>query len=144
MSNKVRRTSVVAIFGVLSVGMSIVAFSQDEGRGGFEEEEINSAMSQYAALYLDNCAVCHGDELEGAAQGTPLVGELRHGAMQSDIERAIRDGFAQSGMPGWSATLSDGDIRNLALYVTETRADFQLHRLPLQRAARDSDRYDPQ
>lgn len=80
---------------------------------------------RYAALFLSQCAVCHGDNLEGAAQGTPLIGaDLRHGDSIDDIAASIATGFPPAGMPEWSRTLSAADIRNLALYITETRAGF--------------------
>ena len=45
-----------------------------------------------------NCAVCHGEDLRGAAQGTPLVGiDLRHGDTVQEIARSIASGFPDSG-----------------------------------------------
>jgi glucose/arabinose dehydrogenase len=69
-----------------------------------------------------NCAVCHGEDLRGAAQGTPLVDiDLRQGDTVQDIARSIASGFPDSGMPAWSETLSEKKIWNLALYVAEQR-----------------------
>ena len=91
-------------------------------------EEIE-ALSQrpmvdpFVALYNDRCALCHGEDLFGAAQGTPLVGiELNHGDSVEAIAKSIGDGFPARGMPGWSATLSADQIWNIALYVAERRA----------------------
>jgi len=87
-------------------------------------------LSDYASMYLQHCAVCHGEQLEGAAQGVPLLGELKHGDSVGEISNSIATGFAAKGMPPWSETLSDLDIKNIALYVAETRlnldyGDFQ-------------------
>ncbi len=72
--------------------------------------------------FNDNCGVCHGEDLQGAALGTPLVGiDLRHGDSVEDIARSIADGFPDTGMPGWSETMSESQIWNLALYVAEQR-----------------------
>ncbi len=87
------------------------------------------AMSQrpmvdpFVALYNENCAVCHGEDLFGAAQGTPLIGiGLNHGDSVEAIAKSIGDGFPARGMPGWSATMTTDQIWNLALYVAERRA----------------------
>ena len=77
-----------------------------------------------AEMYQENCAVCHGESLEGAPQGVPLLGELRHGETATDIVTSIRNGYVDSGMPSWRDNLSNSDIRNLALYITESRANI--------------------
>jgi glucose/arabinose dehydrogenase len=76
-----------------------------------------------APLYAQNCTVCHGENLEGAAQGTPLVGRpLVRGDSVDDIARNISEGFAATGMPAWSKTLDENQIRGLAILISEKRA----------------------
>jgi aldose sugar dehydrogenase len=86
------------------------------------------AMAQqdpFVATYAESCAVCHGANLEGAAQGTPLVGiPLKHGESIDDIANSIAAGFPQTGMPAWSATLDATKIRRLAIFISEKRADL--------------------
>jgi glucose/arabinose dehydrogenase len=94
-----------------------------------QEDDVFS--SRYARTFQDVCAVCHGDRLQGAAQGTPLVGvDLVHGDSVTEIVESITDGFADKGMPAWSGTLSDEQIKNMALFISEVRqgldyADFK-------------------
>lgn len=72
--------------------------------------------------FNDKCAVCHGEDLQGAPLGTPLVGmDLRHGDTVEEIALSIANGFPETGMPPWSETLKDSQIWNLALYVAEQR-----------------------
>jgi len=74
-------------------------------------------------LYETNCAVCHGTSLEGAPQGTALVGrELSHGDSLEAIVASIANGSIAKGMPAWSATLDDEAIRTLAIFVVENRS----------------------
>ena len=104
---------------ILCLGVSCGGVLAQDGQPGGE------TLQGYSSLFKAQCAVCHGDNLEGAAQGTPLVGvDLRHGDSVDDIAVSIGTGFPASGMPEWSRTLSEADIRNLALYVSETRAGF--------------------
>src|SRR5262249_52753317 len=75
--------------------------------------------------YVENCAVCHGANLEGAAQGTPLAGTaLRHGESVDEIAKSIAGGFPQTGMPAWSATMDATVIRRLAIFVSEKRSEL--------------------
>src|SRR6185503_2358396 len=76
----------------------------------------------FLAPYTQHCAVCHGANLEGAAQGTPLAGvALRHGNSADEIAKSIADGVPQTAMPAWSATLDATQIRRLAILISEKR-----------------------
>ena len=76
----------------------------------------------FAPLYVENCAVCHGESFEGAALGPALVGrELTHGDTVNDIARSIAEGFPERGMPPWAGVLDEGQIRSLAILIGEQR-----------------------
>ena len=77
------------------------------------------------AMYQENCAVCHGENLEGAPLGRPLRGDLLHGSSVTEIEASISNGYEQTGMPAWQRTLNDAQIRNLALYIAEARTNVE-------------------
>ena len=91
----------------------------------------------FAGPYREHCGVCHGDNLEGAAQGTPLVGvDLKHGDSIDALGRSIAAGFPSAGMPAWSETLDDDAIQRLAIFIAEQRAaltytDFKVAAPPL-------------
>ena len=73
-------------------------------------------------LFNDWCASCHGEDLQGSTLGTPLVGtDLRHGDSVKDIAKNIATGFPETDMPGWSESLTESQIWNLALYIAEQR-----------------------
>ncbi len=76
----------------------------------------------FAPLYAENCAVCHGEAFEGAAQGPALVGRaLSHGDSVAQISASIETGFPERGMPAWSSSLNEGQIRSLAILIAEQR-----------------------
>ncbi len=58
-----------------------------------------SGGSESRLRYLEHWAVCHGDKLQGAAQGTSLRADLRHGDSVPQVVAAIADGLAALGMP---------------------------------------------
>ncbi len=90
----------------------------------FAQAQAYSGVTESIALFQENCTVCHGENLEGAPQGTPLLGELRHGDAMADITASISSGYAASGMPTWRDSLSSAQIRNIALFILETRANI--------------------
>ena len=80
----------------------------------------------FTPLYAENCSVCHGESLEGGPLGTPLVGrDLLHGDSIAEIVKSISDGFG-SQMPAWSKTLDEGQIRGLAILISERRSDYRM------------------
>ena len=82
-------------------------------------------VDPFTAPYVENCAVCHGLNLEGAAQGVPLAGKpLVHGDSVDAIARSIANGVPETRMPGFSATMDDVTIRRIAMMISEKRANL--------------------
>lgn len=76
----------------------------------------------FEALYEQQCAVCHGNELQGEAIGVPLVGrDLLHGESLEEVAVSIAEGYPDSGMPAWSEALTTTQIRTLAVFIVEQR-----------------------
>lgn len=112
--------SVLLVMVVFALSLSVVHV-RAQGTGGGEKE-----ISLIQDVYSSNCAVCHGAELEGDAQGVSLVGRmLSHGDSIEDIENTIRNGVPSKGMPGWSEALAESDILGLAILIRERRAGWQ-------------------
>ena len=92
-----------------------------------------AATDPFAQVYDANCTVCHGSNLEGAAQGPPLAGvALVHGASIDEISKSIAEGYPARGMPAFSQTLSEAQIKGLSIFVSEKRldrsmTDFKVH-----------------
>lgn len=86
------------------------------------EERRISGLAAVEARFNEYCAVCHGDRMQGAPQGSPLVGtDLIHGESMDALVSSISQGFAEKGMPGWSDTFTDQEIKSLALWISEHR-----------------------
>jgi aldose sugar dehydrogenase len=79
----------------------------------------------FASVYRDSCSACHGENLEGAAQGPALAGSaLRHGDSIEQITKSIAAGFPDTGMPAWSRTLDAVKIQRLAILIAEKRGNL--------------------
>ncbi|ARN74325.1 PQQ-dependent sugar dehydrogenase [Oceanicoccus sagamiensis] len=80
-------------------------------------------MAGFSLLFNENCAVCHGENLKGAAQGPALIGKpLINGDDMDSLVASISKGNSAKGMPAWSGILSKLQINNLALYIAERRS----------------------
>ena len=95
---------------------------------GDEEEDTHGRDAwvrpdEVGAVYTEHCAVCHGEALEGAAQGPALVGvPLAGGESVQELVHSIAEGNAAKGMPGWRGTLPPARLRSFAIYILEKRA----------------------
>lgn len=98
--------------------LSAAAHSEERRRGG---------LSNVEQVYQANCAICHGERLQGnQPQGPALVGvELKHGASVPELASSISRGFADKGMPGWENIFSEEEVKSLALWVAENRDGLQ-------------------
>lgn len=91
----------------------------------------------FTSTYAEVCAACHGANLEGTPQGLPLAGRaLIHGDSVDDIARSISQGLPGQRMPAFSATLDPLQIRRMAIFIAEKRAelsyaDFAISRPPV-------------
>ena len=112
---RILRILLLSIGGVLLVGFGVIAFLFYRG--------VN--FDPLESAYEENCGACHGQNMEGTGQGTPLVGvAFRHGESVEAISASIANGFPAQGMPGWSGILPETEIRRLAIFISERRADL--------------------
>ncbi|MES0879879.1 cytochrome-c oxidase, cbb3-type subunit III [Roseibium sp. SCP14] len=87
-------------------------------RAGLETDEgVDLAAGQ--VLYEDNCAACHGDNLEGIQEvGAPslMSANYLYGKTLADIKEQVFN--ARNGvMPAWNERLDPATIKSLTVYV---------------------------
>jgi glucose/arabinose dehydrogenase len=85
----------------------------------------SALVDPFVVTYIDNCASCHGDDLQGQpGKGTPLLGnDLSHGDSVAALSKTIAHGIPGTSMAGWSEDLSPTEIRSLSIYIAERRVD---------------------
>lgn len=77
-----------------------------------------------ATLFADNCSGCHGEDAKGMVEtGAPNLTDAywTYGGDRATIRHTVYGG-RQGLMPTWEARLSPLDIKLLALYVLDMRA----------------------
>ena len=83
-----------------------------------QEAVAYSGVTASRLAFQENCAVCHGENLEGAAQGTSLRGDLVHGEAMADVVASISTGYVDTGMPSWDDIFSPVQVQGLAMYLS--------------------------
>ena len=78
-------------------------------------------------FYAQNCAACHGKEMQGGLAPSLLDDQWSHGSTDADLARVIAKGIEDS-MPGYSDELSDAEVRAMVIYIRERRAGFSPNR----------------
>lgn len=71
-----------------------------------------------AQLYQNNCAVCHGANMEGGVGPTLVQHKWLHGEpTRANLQKVIGNGVPDKGMPSWSPSLKSSEIEALADYI---------------------------
>jgi len=72
-----------------------------------------------AAIYQQNCAQCHGADLNGGNATSLVDGVWQFGAENGYQFRNIKFGIAHLGMPSYEKTLKDDEIRAVMSYMKD-------------------------
>ncbi|MEO7578635.1 MAG: PQQ-dependent sugar dehydrogenase [Massilia sp.] len=80
---------------------------------------VNAAPELTAqALYQNNCAACHGANMEGGVGPTLLQHKWLHGEpTKANLQQVIGNGVPEKGMPAWSTVLRPAEIERLAEHL---------------------------
>ncbi len=73
--------------------------------------------------YQENCASCHGVDLEGGNEGPALLGPMEHGTTVAELFQEISKGAPDTGMPAYAEQLLPTEIKGIAIYIAERRVD---------------------
>ena len=95
------------LLSLISLSFASTATAQgfDPSKVDWEKLSKIPMRDGFIKQFNDKCAVCHGEDLQGAPLGTPLVGmDLRHGDTVEEIALSIANGFPETGMPAESTT----------------------------------------
>lgn len=71
-------------------------------------------------LYAQFCAGCHGTDLQGNRAGSLLDKKWVNASDDAGLRRVIRNGVRRSGMPGFSKTFTESEIRALVILIRES------------------------
>lgn len=93
--------------GILVVLTAIIAVCMS-----FNVGRSKSLTKDAAANYKTYCAGCHGEKMDMFVDRS-----WRHGNKKEDLFKAVKNGYADEGMPAFGESLSDKEINALADYI---------------------------
>lgn len=133
MGRNIIIATLVALIATMTVAIVLIG-----GRGTADDPQAGD-VAEGRQLYLENCAACHGDTLEGqpnwrerlpnGRMPAPPHDETGHTWHHSDDQlfRITRDGVAaivggnyESDMPGFGEILTDDEIWAVLDYIKST------------------------
>ena len=71
-----------SIVPLLTFLLPPISYAQDEAIA-------YSGITESRMMFQDYCASCHGENLEGSAQGSPLRGNLTYGESMNDVNEYV-------------------------------------------------------
>ncbi len=85
----------------------------------------SSEARDVTAFFSNNCAACHGINLQGGTAPSLLTNVWKQGSDDISIARAISEGNPSKGMPGWKEALAEAEIRAMVVLLREKIAKAQ-------------------
>jgi mono/diheme cytochrome c family protein len=109
----------------LAAAILLLALSACDREGGRGRVVAAIPAEQAEALFMDKCAICHGEKGDGRGPRRASLfarppdfrqPSWREGKSLSDVRTAIREGRPGSDMPAWKG-LDEAEVAGLAEYV---------------------------
>jgi len=82
------------------------------------------AIAAGEGIYVQNCAMCHGANLEGGIGAALNDADWIHGSDAETVIRIITEGVPEKGMLTWGPILGPEKINQVAAYVLDRNAGF--------------------
>ncbi len=87
---------------------------------------LRAQVREVGWLYAQNCAGCHGANLEGGQTDSLLDDRWIHGRGDDEtLFRIIRDGDELNGMPPMKGDLNEAEVRALVVFIREKAAQAE-------------------
>ena len=87
----------------------------DENTVVMLEDENELALG--ASIFINKCAVCHGNEGQGGVGPNMTDNYFIHGGTINDVFKTIKYGVPEKGMISWKSQLRSSDMQRVASYI---------------------------
>ncbi len=109
ISNTLRAAALIAICWI-----AFAESTPETSQPAVDPELVEKGRAVYAAF----CLACHGAEDVAIESPSNLFDrEWHYGNEPEQIERSIRKGILEKGMPAWDQMITDEDIDSLVAYL---------------------------
>jgi glucose/arabinose dehydrogenase len=79
----------------------------------------SAAGGKVEDVYQNLCASCHGNNMQGGLGPSLVDAQWVYGSSNEEIANIIKNGAGEGGMPAFSKSLSDQEIRGLVIFMRE-------------------------
>jgi cytochrome c oxidase cbb3-type subunit 3 len=112
-----------------------------ELQSGVEFAMTDAAVEAGQPVYVQNCAPCHAQNLEGLIGPSFLDDEWIHGGSAPEVIAVVENGVLDKGMVAWKGILSPEQINNVTAYILSVNAEATGRSIDdiMQPAAPDAD-----
>lgn len=96
----------------------LLAMAEDSEKIGYGRE-----------IYAAYCLACHGaEDIDIDSPSNLFDGKWHHASDPAGIEKSIREGVMEKGMPAWGQMIPDQDIEAVIAYLLSFQlADIESH-----------------
>lgn len=106
------------------------AVAKAKAEAGVIDDDTLTVMAQDPAIvaagqtiYAQNCAACHGQNLEGGIGLALNDAEWKHGSTPLAIKKIVEEGVATAGMPPWGPVLGDEKVNQVVSFLVSKKAN---------------------
>lgn len=82
-------------------------------------------VAQGKDLFMANCALCHGQDLQGGIGLNLVDNEWKHGYEASQIYDSVWNGFPAAGMQPWGQQLGQNRIAAIVAFILSHHGDAE-------------------
>ncbi len=107
----------IAISGTIAATVALLSWiTRPVSTIGLAQSAVPAIVDSLRAArnYASYCAGCHGEKMDAFVDR-----QWKHGQSQADLVRAVKEGYADEGMPAFAATFSDAEMEELAVYMRQ-------------------------
>ncbi|WP_117590874.1 PQQ-dependent sugar dehydrogenase [Flavobacterium subsaxonicum] len=102
---------IIPVLVCTGIGVSLTLEAND-GYCAVTDVHQPSATATPAENYANYCSGCHGEKMDAFTDR-----QWKHGNSLKDLMKAIKNGYANEGMPAFAKTFTDAEIKELSEYI---------------------------
>ncbi|TRW25950.1 PQQ-dependent sugar dehydrogenase [Flavobacterium zepuense] len=103
---------VMSVVACSALTLSFAFKSNNNGYGPVKATNYVTSAATPAENYANYCSGCHGEKMDAFTDR-----QWKHGNNLNDLIKAIKNGYANEGMPAFGQTFTDTEIKELSEYI---------------------------
>ncbi|MGF1453694.1 MAG: cbb3-type cytochrome c oxidase N-terminal domain-containing protein [Opitutales bacterium] len=102
---------------VMEAERMAMGFDTSDNSEFWERAHNADVVAEGRQLFMQNCALCHSEDLTGGIGLNLVDNEWKHGSEASEIYESVWDGFPAAGMQPWGQQLGQNRIAAIVAFI---------------------------